>query len=38
MKQKFVVNHVIRQTEIPASLDGWVTNTLFFDVHEAVHR
>jgi len=27
MKQQFVVNHLIRQTEIPALLDGWVTNT-----------
>jgi hypothetical protein len=27
MKQQFVVAHTIRQTEIPAVLDCWVTNT-----------
>ena len=27
MKQQFVANHIIRQTEIPALQDGWVTNT-----------
>jgi hypothetical protein len=27
MKQQFVVTHTIRQTEIPALLDRWVTNT-----------
>jgi hypothetical protein len=26
MKQQFVVTHTIRQTEIPALLDSWVTN------------
>jgi hypothetical protein len=28
MKQQFVTTHSIRQTEIPALLDNWVTNTL----------
>ena len=27
MKQQFVVTHTIRQTEIPALLDDWLTNT-----------
>jgi hypothetical protein len=27
MKEQFVVTHTIRQTEIPALLDSWVTNT-----------
>jgi hypothetical protein len=27
MKQQFFVTHTICQTEVPALLDGWVTNT-----------
>jgi len=27
MKQKFVITYAIRQTEILALLDSWVTNT-----------
>jgi hypothetical protein len=27
MKRQFVVTHTIRQTEIPALLDIWLTNT-----------
>jgi hypothetical protein len=27
MKRQFVVTHTLRQTEIPALLDSWVTNT-----------
>jgi hypothetical protein len=27
MKKQFVVTHKIRQTEIPALIDNWVTNT-----------
>jgi len=29
MKQQFLVTHIIRQTEILALLDIWVTNTTF---------
>jgi len=28
MKQQSFVTHTIRQTEIPASLDSWATDTL----------
>ena len=27
MKQQFVLTHTIRQNEIPALVDSWVTNT-----------
>jgi len=27
MKQQFVITHTVHQTEIPALLDSWVTNT-----------
>ena len=27
MKQQFFLTHTIHQTEIPALLDSWVTNT-----------
>jgi hypothetical protein len=26
-KQQFVISHTIRQAEVPALLDSWVTNT-----------
>jgi len=29
MRQKFVATHTLRQTEVPALLDSWVTNTPF---------
>jgi len=29
MEQQFVVTHTTRQTEIPAFLGSWVTNTKF---------
>jgi len=27
MKQQFVITHTMHQTELPALLDSWVTNT-----------
>jgi len=32
MRQKFVATHTLRQTEIPALLESWVTNTLFVKI------
>ena len=32
MKQKFVATLALRQTEIPALLDSWVTNTPFVKI------
>jgi hypothetical protein len=36
MKRQFVVTHTIRQTEIPALLDSWVTNLLPWCVHKTI--
>jgi hypothetical protein len=30
MKQQFIINHTIRQTQLPASLDSWFTNISSF--------
>lgn len=32
MKWQFVANHTIRQNEVPALLDNWVTNTPYVKI------